>query len=273
MFKFLRIIIPKSVKKRIIQFFDYFNKTKNLQIQIDQLHSILLLKEKISIPPKNLQIRVAGAYFSDFFIQGNTLIKDIENTLSLIKKDLKSFNKILDFGCGCGRFLIPLSFKLNPKKLYGTDIDEEAIKWFNSNYNSFADLAVNPVLPPTKYSDNTFDFIYSISIFTHLPEDMQFAWLKELRRITKSKGYLILTTHGENCYKNFSPKVLKKIKEIGFYYIGYRSLRTEGLPEFYQSAYHSVDYIKRVWSEYFKIIDIKPAGMGMNQDLILLQKK
>jgi len=43
-------------------------------------------------------------------------------------------------------------------------------------------------MPPMSYEDNMFDFVYSISIFTHLPEDMQFAWLQELQRITKPGG-------------------------------------------------------------------------------------
>lgn len=32
-------------------------------------------------------------------------------------------------------------------------------------------------------------------MFTHLPEEMQHSWLKELSRIAKPKGYLLLTTH------------------------------------------------------------------------------
>ena len=44
-----------------------------------------------------------------------------------------------------------------------------------------------------------FDFIYAISVFTHLREDYQDAWLEELARVARPDGIVLLTVHGPSC--------------------------------------------------------------------------
>jgi SAM-dependent methyltransferase len=157
------------------------------------------------------------------------------------------------------------------KRISGTDIDEQAIRWLNANYSCFNDLDANGSMPPTKYPDATFDFIYSISVFTHLPEDMQHAWLKELRRILKPGGYGMFTFHGENHYHKLSEADRKELMEKGFSYsVG---AATDGLPEFYQTTFHTHDYVKRVWSNYFEVIDIRKRWISDWQDAVLLRVK
>jgi predicted SAM-dependent methyltransferase len=50
--------------------------------------------------------------------------------------------------------------------------------------------------PPTKYPAGKFDFIYALSVFTHLPELDQLAWMDEFHRILRPGGYLLLSLHG-----------------------------------------------------------------------------
>lgn len=242
-------------------------------IEIQQRFSLQQIKEKFPpMPPKALQIRVAGAYYPDFFKHGESIFCDIENILKAQGFGISNFERILDFGCGCGRMLIPGSLMLPPGKLSGTDIDEQAIVWLRNNYNSFNDLSVNGFMPPTKYSDGTFDFIYSISIFTHLPEEMQHAWLKELARLIRPGGCGVFTVHGENFFhlllKQASRDALQK---NGFAYEA--DTIKEGLPEFYQNAFHTHEYIRRQWSRYFEVVAIYPKGVGNHQDAVLVRKR
>jgi SAM-dependent methyltransferase len=156
--------------------------------------------------------------------------------------------------------------------LYGTDIDAEAIEWLQNNNAKIAEFSVNPNIPPTSFEDNKFDFIYSISIFTHLPEKMQFAWLEELKRISKPGGYLLVTVHGENHHKNLPAPKREIMEAKGFYYNDDADL-TEGLPSFYKNAYHSANYIKKEWGVYFDVIKIIPMGLDNHQDIVLLRKQ
>lgn len=211
---------------------DLKNEMNDLKVQLQQNEDVIYETKALPRPPKHLQIRVVGSYLGDFIRSGYRTFDAMEEMLqSQANTSLRDFNTILDFGCGCGRNIRSLKQMLPSSALYGCDIDEEAITWLKCNYRSVGEFNNNPPLPPTLYSDDMFDFIYSISIFTHLPEDMQFAWLEELKRITRHGGYLFLTTHGEKHYGSLKPSDIRIMKEKGFFYekVGL----TEGLPEFY----------------------------------------
>jgi ubiquinone/menaquinone biosynthesis C-methylase UbiE len=47
------------------------------------------------------------------------------------------------------------------------------------------------------FRDAKFDAIYNFSVLTHLSEDLQIAWVRELQRVLKPGGLFACTTHGE----------------------------------------------------------------------------
>ncbi len=236
-----------------------------------QLESILHYEHGIAPPPpKHLQARVVGLYSPEFISSGYDTCQELNKYLTSFGMKLQDFNAILDFGCGCGRVIRALRTLLPSHELNGTDIDQEAIQWLREHYESVATFDLNPHLPPMRYPDDKFDLIYSISIFTHLPEDMQFAWLGELQRVTRPGAILLLTTHGEEHYRKLPRPALVAMEQNGFYYL--QAGRTQGLPEFYQVAFHSHDYVRQQWSSYFDILDIKSKGL-QHQDIVLLRKR
>ena len=153
-------------------------------------------------------------------------------------------------------------------KLYGTDIDEWAIHWCRDNLDHACNFTSNKQWPPLSYRDGFFDLVYSVSVFTHLPEDMQFAWLAELRRVAKEGSYLLLTTHNmELLPANFrSDEPLK----AGFYYS--MGTGTDGLPDFYQTSFHSEEYIFDKWGKFFRIVRVIKKGIGNHQDLVICRR-
>ena len=177
---------------------------------------------------------------------------------------------ILDFGCGCGRVMKYFHKLAFNSRLYGTDIDKEAIAWCQHHLAHIGEFIPNEALPPLPFDDDFFDFVYAISVFTHLPEDMQFAWLEELRRVTKPGGYLLLTTHGEELFPTAPEESKRQFREKGFHYsVGPGK---EGLPYFYQTSFHTRDYIYSRWSKFFEIKEIIKKGIVHHQDLILCRK-
>jgi ubiquinone/menaquinone biosynthesis C-methylase UbiE len=118
-----------------------------------------------------------GRNFSSFLESGEATVSDLNKILRPTGRSLKSFETVLDFGAGCARVLRALRAHVGPSnRLYCTDIDSEAVQRCCENYPSVAVFENNEMLPPIRYADNSFDFIYFISVFTHLPEDMQFVW-------------------------------------------------------------------------------------------------
>jgi SAM-dependent methyltransferase len=249
-------------------------RVEDLEVQLRQWMSLAELKYDFSlppVPPKSLQVRVAGAYYATFFEHGRDMFRELETILGKHGLSFSGFHNVLDFGCGCGRLLIPMSLLADAGKLSGTDIDAEAIAWMKSRYSCFKDLDVNPHAPPTKYADGEFDFVYSISIFTHLPEEMQRAWLKELSRILKPGGHGIFTTHGENHFVHLPAAGRAKLVASGFHYSDLGA--TEGLPDFYRASFQTREYIAREWAQHFEVVAVYEKGMCQNQDAVLVRKR
>ena len=142
------------------------------------------------LPPPSLRYRVNGTPKIQVFLnQGRKRANGIEACLSAVGKQLESFENVLDFACGCGRTI--MWFESKKVNFYGTDIDAEAVQWCQDNLK-FAKFTTNGATPPLEYEDGKFDFIYAVSVFTHLDENLQFQWLLELRRVLRTEGILII---------------------------------------------------------------------------------
>ena len=259
------------VKDVITRINDTSLEVERLRIQCRQIEEVINQSGLLPLPPEHLQRRVIGVYSPAFISSGDRVVDDLNTLLAKVSTSLQQSERILDFGCGPARALRALHFRgIDKLRLFGSDIDPEAIEWCTQNYQRVATFGVNDQEPPTSYPNNFFDCVYSISVFTHLPEEMQFAWLAELRRITKPGGYLVLTVHGPDFDYLLSDVQKKTLSTHGFVY---RSVGdTEGLPSFYQAAYHSHEYIKREWSKYFQIHHIEYKGIEAHQDAVLCQK-
>jgi SAM-dependent methyltransferase len=244
------------------------------EVLTNQLQHVLELMHGIAPPPpKHLQVRVVGSYNGDFIRSGFTsTYPQLTRVLASAGRSLADFGSILDFGCGCGRSIFALSRLLPDAALHGTDIDEEAIAWLRDHCGEMATYSVCPPDPPTVHGDDTFDFAFGISVMTHLPEDMQSAWLAELSRIVRPGGYVMLTTHGEHHYRSvLDATQLAALEENGFLYVesGYGS--SVSLPDFYETAFHTHDYIRREWIRFFEVVDVQPPAAREHQDTVLLR--
>ncbi len=215
-------------------------------------------------PPEHLRLRVHGARELDGYLRlGQVVANDIDQLLVDGSLTVADDARVLDFGSGPGRVAMWLRPRHPKWKLFATDIDAEAIVWAQTNLSSIARFECNKSLPPLHYPDGYFDFVYSISIFTHLPEDMQSAWLAELSRITRPGGQLVLTTHGEHLLRG-------SMTASGFLYTVGRG--TDGLPSFYQTSYQTAEYVKREWQRYFTVEKIIPRGLARHQDLVICRR-
>lgn len=221
------------------------------------------------IPPAELRRRVHGSEDLRSFEQNGMGLADDLWTVAKSRIALDAGQgHALEFGCGCGRVMNYLG-RMFPGTLDGTDIDGEAIGWCQENLHEVGTFAQNGEWPPLPYGEDTFDFVYSVSVFTHLPQPMEGAWLAELRRVAKPGALLLLSVHGENLFpKTFSDEAAQFAK-TGFAYLQLGS--TAGLPDFYQTAYHSPRYVRERWGQMFEIETILPAGVG-NQDLVVCRK-
>ncbi len=104
--------------------------------------------------------------------------------------------KIAEWGCGLARILAPLR-RTTGWEISGFDYNPDSIAWCQANVPGAA-FFTNALDPPLPSPDNVFDGSYCISVFTHLSEDLQLAWIAELRRVLKPGGILIASFHSTN---------------------------------------------------------------------------
>ena len=211
-----------------------------------------------NLPPAELRYRVSSSPDAQNFITiGKKCAADIESALRRVGCDLAKLERILDFGCGCGRTLIHMKELAPHAQFDGTDIDARAIDWCKEHLR-FATFKVGQASPPTEYAPDSFDFIYAISVFTHLDAPYQFQWLEELRRIAKPGGVLLLTVDSSLAgEKDF---VFQRSYEDGLF------------PAWYQNAFHSEKYVRENFGRYFEVLGYLPRGMNEHQDVVLLRK-
>jgi SAM-dependent methyltransferase len=225
-----------------------------------------------SPPPDHLQIRQVGGIWGPlFFSEGRVILAQIVEAFREVGYPLERAGRVLDFGCGCGRVLRGFEGLDHGAEVWGCDIDAEAIDWSREHLGHVARFACNPAFPPTEFDRGFFDAVYSVSVFTHLPMELQFAWLTELRRIVRPNGFLILSTLGAHYWQNVIPEVRSEVESRGFAY--YTAARTEGLPDFYKYAFHSQAYIRSSWSWFFEVVTIKEKFIHGLNDAVVLRRR
>ena len=188
-------------------------------------------------PPHQLLERI-GVPSHAYADSGQGVVDDIAQSLASAGCPVSGVRDVLDFGCGCGRVLRPMRSRFPHLQVTGADIDSEAIAWLTETLDgSFVALDHEP---PTPFNDAAFDLIYGISVFTHLPERLQHAWLAELHRIIRPGGTLLLTVHGESW---FTPHSRSLAVATGGFHYDVSAASTAGLPDFYRNTYHSKGYV------------------------------
>jgi SAM-dependent methyltransferase len=187
----------------------------------------------------------------------------------------------MEWGCGCGRILRNVPPPVAPKRLYGNDIDRDALAWVDENL-PWVETSRTDGMPPLPYADNSFDLIFNHSVMTHLDEDYQDAWLAELHRVVRPGGIVTLTVSGQHAFQMFLDTLppdsaaraihVEKLREQGIDFIDQDNWASE-FPDFYHTTFHSAEYIFRHWSTILDIRAYIPRGSLDYQDMIVLQKR
>ena len=155
--------------------------------------------------------------------------------------DLSEAERVLDFGCGCGRTLRWLTKRYPAATFFGADIDADAIAWCSQNFPE-SKFVQNAPAPPLPFPNGYLDVVFCFSVFTHLDEPLQNLWLVELQRVLRPGGILVLTVHGEKAAQTLGAEECEQLRQIGFFHQRSRKLRGI-VPEWYNTSWHTEPYI------------------------------
>lgn len=241
----------------------YFQKFKNRS-------NNRIFKEKYSnvvLPPDYIMYESFQMNYENYFNDGLETAKWL---IGYLGKHIELSNKkILEWGCGPARIIRHLPDLLPDNcEIYGSDYNRRTIDWCNLNINN-VQFSKNNLQPPLEFQNNFFDVIYATSVFTHLSEEMHYAWYSELKRILNSAGIIFLTTHGENCKSKLTRDELKLFEE-GKLVI--RGNVKEGHRTF--AAYQPQEFMRALFKD-FKILEHvtrEPEGNYIPQDIWIVRK-
>jgi SAM-dependent methyltransferase len=221
----------------------------------------------LPVPPPRLVVRVAGTADVAWFLEGGRLAADsIRASLARHRASIEGLRSLLDFGCGCGRVLRNWS-GLDGTVVAGSDMNADAAAWCRRNL-PFAEIATNGLRPPLAFDDATFELVYALSVFTHLPEALQRPWLLELARVLAPGGFLLLSTHG-TAYAGRLDAAERARFERGELVVRWGEAAGTNLC----GAYHPPEYLRRL-TEGLEQLELVPEGALGNphQDLALFRK-
>jgi SAM-dependent methyltransferase len=165
---------------------------------------------------------------------------------AFVQVGLRPNHRVLDIGCGLGRMAVPLTNVLTSGSYEGLDVTKHAIKWcsrritprypnfrfhhvdiYNDHYNPSGRLTLREFRLP--YAEAEFDFVYLISVFTHLPPDEVRHYLMEIARVLKPEG---------TCFATFfllTPDAIARVdkgaahREFPHVFEGYRTMERDEL--------------------------------------------
>jgi len=258
-----------SYKKLIISKIDKVKEKSFLNPAVDENNR--------AIPPGWLVQAFIGRPDVQTFLNGGIrATRCLVDCLAYAGKNIKECESILDFGCGCGRVLRNLP-DFTGARVIGCDLNADAIDWCKKHMG-FGDFFLGKEKPPLPIESSSIDFLYAISVLTHLDEQHQNLWLKEWQRILKPGGIIVTTYHGEDYIekrvaKNRADLIKNEWERNGglfFIHGGWEGI----FPDFYQTTYHTTDYVKEYWSKYFSIVKFFKSGEFANpQNAVIMEKK
>lgn len=140
----------------------------------------------------------------------NITLQDIERykfALNYVKD-----KRVLDIACGTGYGSAMLLLECKAKEVFGVDIDKNTILNNRQYYKDLKNLFfLQGSASVLDFKDNYFDVTVSIETLEHLTEPLSF--LKEIKRVTKPNGTIIISTPLNETENRFTPSNPYHVRE------------------------------------------------------------
>lgn len=156
----------------------------------------LAANPQLKLPPARLRFDVIACSQAEYYTTtGKAMAAQMQGVMD--KWVSPDATHVCEWGCGPGRILIPLAAMDSSKrrKFIGTDMYPPSIRWAQSVQSEPLAFHLNRMNPPLPLPDHSIDFVYAVSVFTHLSESLTQSWLGEILRVLKPGGIFWFSAH------------------------------------------------------------------------------
>jgi SAM-dependent methyltransferase len=243
------------------------------------------------LPPRRFPGIPGRVHFNDFMFLNNSpaevasYAERAQNVIALIEEALAhaeiTFDDVgrwLDFGCGYGRVARFLVARVPADRVAVSDVITEGVDF------CAAEFGVRPIHSAAeldRVEPGSFDFIYAISVLTHLNERNSIAFLRLLGQSLRDGGIALFTTHGEwslanpglygREYEARSSEIAAAVGERGIAYMPY-----EFVDEDYGMTWHSRQWVESRMAELHggAVVPLlfKPHALDDHQDVHVFRR-
>lgn len=216
----------------------------------------------------------------------NLIAEHFSRTRSFLPEDIKKLGeypfpgeKVLDLGCGNGRFIDALKNK--DVDYFGIDISEKLIELAKTKHPKAKFLVGDSLNLP--FPANFFGAIFSISVLHHIPSNnFRFEFLKEAKRVLRPEGNLVLKVW--DFWREISGLKLifkygllqfigKEKLDFGDVFVPWKNPKGEILAERYIHCFRKTELENLVKAAGFKIKESWREGRGEFSNIYLRAEK
>ncbi|MBW3607866.1 MAG: class I SAM-dependent methyltransferase [Actinobacteria bacterium] len=191
--------------------------------------------------------------------------------LQLLGSDGVAFSfegaRVLDFGCGSGKVMRHFLPEAEVCELWGCDIDARSVDWINAELDPPLHAFTNREAPPLEQPSESFDLVWSVSVFTHLTDHWA-GWLAELHRVLRPGGLAIISFLGGAMYEVWTGASWDPDR-IGMTVLDHGQDWELGGP----TVFHSPWWLREHWGRAFEIVQMREGSAPREHGLVLLRSR
>jgi SAM-dependent methyltransferase len=244
------------------------------------------------IPPRHLPGLKGRVHFNDFMLtsgspagvesyrtSARSVISNIEDSLTAAGRGFGDIGSWLDFGCGYGRVIRFLIERVDPQQVYAADVIEEAVAFCADEFG------VKPIYSRETLASlnlNSFDFVYAISVLTHLNEENSRELLRLMREALNPGGIVMFTTHGRSSvehaasygaiYGRMRAELKQRIERDGIAFVPYHHYFGDHCGMTWQSERWIRERMHDLHADSMRLVLFKPQGLYGHQDVFAYER-
>lgn len=175
-------------------------------------------------------------------------------------RDLKDV-RLLDFGCGNGRYLEAFSTTIQRECLFGVDVEADSVK--AAVARGFRCFPISTKFSGLPFRDASFDVVFSSNVIEHIPREQYLVYLSEIHRVLVPGGKFAVGAPNYPIKRLYDMRSAVLNKGLRYYYLFDDPTHCNRM---------SIYRVERDLSRHFTNIRLEPSWLPFQGNLKVLRR-